>query len=219
MKENQFDILISNPPWIVMRSIDSKSYQEFLKKQVFKYKLLKSREIKLFTQMEMATLFFCRTSDLYLKEGGEIAFLMPISVITAAEQHVQFKLFKKPAITLNNILNFSKVSEIFSLPVCVIIGWKGGKTNWPIPMEEYEGKINKHNRNATLDKVQLSVAMKTYTPPSAPKKSMFSDYYDDVKVGASIFPRNFWFIEFVVHPTLRTIDSAKPLDENFRKKC
>ena len=115
MKENQFDILISNPPWIVMRSIDSKSYQEFLKKQVFKYKLLKSREIKLFTQMEMATLFFCRPSDLYLKEGGEIAFLMPISVITAAEQHVQFKLFKKPAITLNNILNFSKVSEIFSL--------------------------------------------------------------------------------------------------------
>lgn len=103
MKEKQFDILISNPPWIVMRSIDSKIYQEFLKKQVFKYKLLKSKEIKLFTQMEMATLFFCQTSDLYLKEGGEIAYLMPISVITAAEQHQQFKLFKKPAITNRDI--------------------------------------------------------------------------------------------------------------------
>ena len=94
-----------------------------------------------------------------------------------------------------------------------------GKVHWPIPIERSEGKINKHNRNATLDKVQLWSAMKTYTPPSAPKKSMFSDYYDDVKVGASIFPRNFWFIEFVVHPTLRTIDSAKPLAKTSEKNA
>ena len=159
-----------------MRSIDSKIYQEFLKKQVFKYKLLKSKEIKLFTQMEMATLFFCQTlSDLYLKEGGEIAYLMPISVITAAEQHQQFKLFKKPAITLMEILYFEQSLEIFSLPVCVLIGLKGGKL-MAVSMEEYQGKIDKHNRNARLDKVQLTVSTKNYSPPIIPKKSEFSDY-------------------------------------------
>ncbi len=219
MKERQFDILISNPPWIVMRSIDSKSYQNFLKKQVFNYDLLKSKQVKLFTQMEMATLFFCRTSDLYLKEGGDIAFLMPISVIMAAEQHVRFKLFKKPATTLKEILNFEKIPDIFSLPVCVLIGSKGGKTNWPIPMKIYEGKISPHNKNAKLDEVQLTFSTGTYSPPIVPKKTKFSDYYNNVKVGASIFPRNFWFVEFVPHPTLRTIDPLRPLVKTSEKNA
>jgi hypothetical protein len=169
--------------------------------------------------MEMATLFFCRTSDLYLKEGGYIAFLMPISVITAAEQHVRFKLFKKPATTLKEILNFEKVSEIFSLPVCVLIGSKGGKTYWPIPMKVFEGKISSHNKNAKLNEVQLTLSTTTYSPPIVPKKTKFSDYYKNAKVGASIVPRNFWFVEFVLHPSLRTIDPLKPLVKTSEKNA
>jgi hypothetical protein len=219
MKQRQFDILISNPPWIVMRSIESKSYQDFLKKQVFDYDLLEPGQVKLFTQMEMATLFFCRTCDLYLREDSEIAFLMPISVITAAEQHVRFKLFKKPATSLKRILNFEKMPEIFSLPVCVLIGSKGGKTKWPVPMEIYEGKISSHNRNAKLSEIKLTFSTGTYSPPILPKKREYSDYYRDVKVGASIFPRNFWYIEFVPHPTLRTIDPSKPLVKTSEKNA
>lgn len=211
MKERQFDILLSNPPWIVMRSIENKAYQDFLKKQVFDYGLLDRDQIKLYTQMEMATLFFCRASDLYLRDGGYIAFLMPISVITAAGQHVHFKEFKKPSMTMRSILDFVKVSEIFSLPVCVLIGSKGGKTKWPIPMQVYQGRISPHDRNAKLSAVQLTVSTTSYSPPMAPKESRFSQYYDKVTVGASIFPRNFWFVEFVPHPTMRTIDPLKPL--------
>lgn len=219
MKEHQFDILLSNPPWIVMRSIDSKSYQDFLKKQVFNYNLLDSKQIKLFTHMEMATLFFCRTADLYLKEGGEIAFLMPISVINPSEQHVRFKEFKKPEIILNEILNFEKVSEIFSLPVCVLIGTKGGKTNWPVPMEVYDGKISHHNRNAKLDQVQLTLVTTSYSPPKVPKRASYSAYYRNVREGSSIVPRNFWFVEFILHPTLRTIDPSKPLVKTSEKNA
>lgn len=211
MKEHQFDILLSNPPWIVMRSIDSKSYQDFLKKQVFKYDLLERGQTKLYTHMEMATLFLRRTCDLYLRNGGEVAYLMPISVISPMEQHTRFRLFKKPMITLKEILNFEGVSEIFSLPVCVVVGIKGGKTNWPVPMQVYEGKISTHNRNAKLEAVTLNMTASTYSPPSSPKKAGYSDYYKDVREGSSIVPRNFWFVEFVPHPTLRTIDPAKPL--------
>ena len=219
MKEHQFDILISNPPWIVMRSINSKSYQDFLKKQVFKYDLLTSKQVKLFTQMEMATLFFRRTSDLYLKEGGDIAFLMPISVITAAQQHVRFKLFIKPATALKEILNFEDVTEIFSLPVCVLIGSKGGKTSWPVPMKVYQGKISSHNKNAKLSEVELAFSTTNYSPPIAPKETQFSHYYKKVRVGASIFPRVFWFVEFVSHPSLRTIDPLKPLVKTSEKNA
>lgn len=219
MKEHKFDILISNPPWVVMRSIESKSYQDFLKEQVFDYDLLEPKQVKLFTHMEMATLFFCRTNDLYLKENGEIAFLMPISTITAAEQHVRFRLFKKPATTLKEVLNFERIAGIFSLPVCVLIGSKGGKTNWPVPMKIYEGKIDSHNRNAKLDEVKLTFSIETYSPAILPKKSKYSDYYRDAKEGASIVPRNFWFVEFVPHPTLRTIDPSKPLVKTSEKNA
>lgn len=211
MKERRFDLLLSNPPWIVMRSIENNSYQDFLKKETFGYRLLNRNQKELYTQIEMATLFFCRTSDLYLKEGGKIAFLMPISVITAAEQHWHFQKFKKPPITLEEILNFEKVSEIFSLPVCVLVGTKGGMTNYPIPMKLYQGRISPHNRNVRLSEVQLTVSTSSYSPPAAPKKSRYSYYYIKAKVGASIFPRNFWFVEFVPHPTMRTIDPLKPL--------
>ncbi len=219
MKKRQCDILISNPPWIVMRSIDSKLYQDFLKKQVFKYDLLKSKQIKLFTQMEMATLFFRRTSDLYLREGGDISFLMPISVISAAEQHESFKLFKKPSTTLKEILNFEYVTEIFSLPVCVLIGSKGGKTSFPVPMKVYQGKISSHNKNAKLSEVELTFSETTYSPPVTPKKAQFSPYYKQVRVGASIFPRVFWFVEFIPHPSLRTIDPLKPLVKTSEKNA
>ena len=219
MKEHKFDILISNPPWIVMRSIESKSYQDFLKNQVLSYDLLKSNQGKLFTHMEIATLFFCRTVDLYLKEGGDIAFLMPISVITAAEQHLRFKSFKNPPTTLREILNFEKVQEIFSLPVCVLIGFKGGETKYPIPMKIYDGKISPHNRNAKLSDVSLSLTESMYSPPIVPEKRRFSYYYKEAKEGASIVPRNFWFVEFVLHPTLRTIDPSKPLVKTSEKNA
>jgi SAM-dependent methyltransferase len=211
MKERQFDILLSNPPWIVMRSIQSKPYQDFLKKQVFDYHLLDKDQIKLYTQMEMATLFFCRTVDLYLKEGGCIAFLMPISVITTAEQHTRFKEFKKPPTTIETILNLENVSEVFSLPVCVLVGSKGGKTTWPVSMPVFQGRISSRRRNSRLSEVQLTVTNSAYTPPEAPKQSNYSGYYDKVNVGASIFPRNFWFVEFVPHPVLRTIDPSRPM--------
>jgi len=93
LKMSKFDILVSNPPWIVMRSIENRKYQDFLKDQVFSYSLLDRGQINLYTHMEMATLFFCRTTDLYLEKGGITAFLMPISVLTGAYHHSSFQRF------------------------------------------------------------------------------------------------------------------------------
>ena len=211
IKTQKFDILLSNPPWIVMRSIDNESYQDFLKKQVFNYRLLDSDQVHLFTHMEMATLFFCRCSDLYLADTGTIAFLMPISVLTAAFQHRNFKRFKNPKIELTRILNFEGMDNIFSLPVCVLIGKKGAQTTYPVLSFKYRGQIDRRRRNEKLVNISLTSDEYEYEPPVAPKVSEYSYYYNKVKVGSSIVPRNFWFVEFALHPTLRTINPSKPL--------
>lgn len=70
LKETKFDIIVGNPPWIVMRSIENENYQNFLKGEVQNYGLIPQGKnfARYMTHMEMATLFFCRTSDLYLKK-------------------------------------------------------------------------------------------------------------------------------------------------------
>jgi hypothetical protein len=211
LQAEPFDVIVGNPPWLVMRSIENEDYQNYLKTQVFRYNLLGPKEIHLFTHMEMATLYFCRASDLYLQERGVIAFLMPISVITGASHHAGFQRFSKPRMKLLKVLNFEKVQPIFSLPVCVLIARKGTSTQYPVHGVAYQGKINKYRRNESLE--TISPVLKSdpfeYYPHSAPTTR--SHYYRLMKVGASIVPRNFWFVEFDIHPTLQAFDLAQPL--------
>ncbi|MEM2550438.1 MAG: N-6 DNA methylase, partial [Nitrososphaerota archaeon] len=105
LMESKFDVITGNPPWIAMRYVENKNYQDFLKQQVLDYELLESDQVHLFTHMEAATLFFCRSSDLYLKNEGLIAFVMPRSVLTGAFHHVNFKKFEKPKMKLLKIFD------------------------------------------------------------------------------------------------------------------
>ena len=211
LRAEPFDVIVGNPPWLVMRSIENEKYQNYLKQQVFHYDLLESRDIHLFTHMEMATLYFCRASDLYLQDKGVIAFLMPISVTTGASHHARFQQFSKPRMKLLKVLNFEKVEPIFSLPVCVLIARKGTLTQYPVHGLAYQGRISEYRRNESLAVIGSVLKSEPfdYSPHSAPTTRSF--YYALTREGASIVPRNFWFVEFDVHPTLKTFDLAQPL--------
>ncbi|MEM0011308.1 MAG: hypothetical protein QXT84_06415 [Candidatus Bathyarchaeia archaeon] len=183
-----------------MRYIENKNYQDFLKQQVLAYGLLESNQVHLFTHMEAATLFFCRSSDLYLRDNGLIAFVMPRSVLTGAFQHKNFKNFREPRMKLLKVLDLEEVTPLFNVPSCVLIAVKGDETKYPVPAEKYAGKLPK--KNATLEEAigHLEKVSYMYEPPAIP--DTYSVYHDEVKAGATIIPRAFWFITFVVHPKL-----------------
>ncbi|PYV16235.1 MAG: hypothetical protein DMG21_12370 [Acidobacteria bacterium] len=83
----RFDILVGNPPWLSYRYVERGAYQEFLKAEITgHYGLLKGRP-ELLTHMELGTLFFVRATDLYLREGGQIGFVLPKSVFVADQHH------------------------------------------------------------------------------------------------------------------------------------
>jgi type I restriction-modification system DNA methylase subunit len=117
IEENQsdykFDILVGNPPWIVLRSINDTDYQKELKKDFIRYNLVSGKEVHLFTQLDLATLFFMKCSKQYLEKGGITAFVMPKSVITGAIQHERFREFKYPQLKLQLIFDLQNVSPLF----------------------------------------------------------------------------------------------------------
>ena len=195
VKIEKYDIVIGNPPWVVMRSMKNREYQNFLKKEVVNYHLLENKDVHLFTQMEMATLFFCKCADLYLKRGGLIAFIMPRSVLAGTIHHINFRKFRKPPIKLIKIIDLEEVSPLFNMPSCVLIGLKDGTTKYPVLSERYMGELPNRNAKFFEAKVRLSTKACKYIPPDFSAKPSY--YYNKFKVGASIFPRSLYFVDLI----------------------
>jgi len=207
LSKSKFDIVSGNPPWIAMRYIDNQDYQNFLKNEILSYSLLESDQVHLFTHMEMATLFFCKAVDLYLKNKGLIAFVMPRSVLTGALHHIKFRDFKKPKVKLMKIFDLEQVSPLFNVPSCVIFATKGENTSYPVTALRYSGVLEEKNLKYPNAITQLQVNEYSYKSPSVLIKRSW--YHDRMKEGATLVPRSVWFVDFDVHETLG-VDFSRP---------
>ncbi|MDH5779065.1 MAG: N-6 DNA methylase [Candidatus Bathyarchaeota archaeon] len=210
LKQSKFDLVVGNPPWIAMRYIENRNYQDFLKERVLAYGLLDTEQVHLFTHMEMATLFFCNSIDLYLKENCIIAFVMPRSVLTGALHHVKFKEFRKPKTKLVKIFDFEDVSPLFNVPSCVLIGVKNEATSYPVMARRYAGTLDEKNIRLSSAIKQLAASDYMYEPPRMPTGRSW--YHEKVREGATLVPRSLWFIDFDVHHALG-VDTSRPLVE------
>ena len=188
-----FDIVVGNPPWIVMRSIGDKVYQDYLKGETLRYRLLDKHDVHLFTQMEIATLFFSKCTDLYLRKGGIVGFVMPRSVIAGTIHHTSFRRFETPPMQLKRVIDLDDVRPLFHMPSCVLIAAKDGRTTYPVAAERYSGEFPDRNPRPEQADMLLSTKSYLYSPPEFPAKSSY--YFDKFKVGASIFPRTLYFVD------------------------
>jgi len=157
--------------------------------------------------------------------GGIIAFVMPRSVLSGAKHHVKFREFKKPSIKLLEIIDndFStdfRVSPLFNVPSCVLIGIKGCQNEWPVRTLALNGKLPE--RNAKLEEIKLEVMEYLYKPPII--SSYRSYYYDLFKAGASLIPRPLWFVDFVIdeklgiHPTKPKVRTSRDVLEDAKDR-
>jgi hypothetical protein len=204
---------LGNPPWLSYRYVEKGEYQQFLKHQIVEEYRLLSGKAELITHMELATLFFLRAADLYLKEGGAISFILPRSVFSA-DQHYNFR---RSYFSLNlgfeEVWDLEGVAPLFNVPACVFFGKRGIETKHPLRCQVFSGKLERKNSSLGEAEQALTIAPEELFVTQVGKRSFFttskrkptvgarSFYQPYFKQGATIVPRSLWFVDVKSHPT------------------
>jgi len=223
-----FDYVVGNPPWIAYRHIADPDYQAKIKSLVKDYYEL-VRDENLITHMEMATLFFVRSIDFYLKDEGFIGFVMPRAVFSA-DQHDAFRRGSVSHVKYEFIefIDCEKVSPLFYVPACAIIARKGGEARYPIDAIIVSGKLPEDGHKviplseALVNKyLNIERGKKLYLNVIGPRSfldysefrihGIRSYYYKYFYQGATIVPQLCWFVDVVEasHPNFVIVQSSR----------
>lgn len=213
---HRFDLVLGNPPWIVLRSLEL-GYQTFVKAQTSIYGLAPSgARGHLVTQMEMASLFMLRAADLYLKPGGKIGFVLPRALFSA-DQHDRLRRgqymmpHSNTTLAVRELWDLEGVKPLFRIPSCVVIGEKialddkpksgaaiggfiiGGKlTEKNAPLVQAEAKLKQESVEWNL---HVKGTRSYWDVGEVGAATAASPYKKSFENGATIYPRPFWFVE------------------------
>jgi hypothetical protein len=205
---NKFDYIIGNPPWFTYSSIKNEEYQDILNKLAIKYGV-KPKRIANFPHLEIAAIFYAYCSSYFLKQNGEIAFVLPRSFFSA-DHHDNTRSGAAKGFTITQLWDLNDVSPLFRIPSSVIFG-KKGVISKPLPKSGLEGKsfaanLQEHNCNYEKAKPRITEKIVNWYYVRQGKSSAFSTkkltnntstnpYKNLFRQGATIVPRNFYFIE------------------------
>ena len=185
---------------------------------------------KVATQQDMSAYFFVRSVELYLKDTGTIAFVMPY----AALSRKQFEGFRTgqygrrrgsrveeiAAVTqFTGIWAFDdKVQPLFPVPSCVIFARKvgaGSTTSWPDAVLAYRGELPR--RDASPAEADEALKSSTVLRSVLSQESTQSPYRDVFSNGATVFPRMLFVVDRVQEGVLGS-NPAAPLVQSRRTK-
>ena len=216
-----FDYIVGNPPWFTYSSIRNESYQDTLDAlaQEYDVKPVKSAN---YPHLEIAAIFLAYCSSYFLKDGGEIAFVLPRSFFSA-DHHDNTRSGAAEGFNIKALWDLDKVSPLFRIPSCVIFAEKflvssnkeekAGKDRFlqahyrsgAIKGKEFSGALSVHNCNWNYAEDLLSEQDETYFYLKQGNSSAFSKrqtsnqkanpYKNLFKQGATIVPRNFYFVQ------------------------
>ena len=211
--KGNFDVVLGNPPWLSYRYVEKGEYQKFLKRQIVEQYRLLSGKGELITQMELGTLFFLRTADLYLKQGGTIGFLLPRSVFSS-DQHYNFRRsYFSINLVFEEVWDLEGVEPLFNVPACVFFGKRGIEIKHPLKCQVFSGKLERKNSSLREAQQALTITPENLFVTQVGKRSFLSSlkakptvgtrsfYQPYFKSGACIYPRPLWFAEVKSHPT------------------
>ena len=207
LAEKGFDVVVGNPPWLSYRYINSPAWQDEVKALYIYYQLIDSGDVKLFTQMDLSTLFFAHAKDRYLTDDGTLAFVMPRSVLTGAKQH---RPFQRQG--MSRILDVGNVSPLFNVPAAVLILSDGNIKKADIPTKTYQAAFDKHEL-PLLEAEPMLTANETVTNFVDPDIASIY-YYELFAQGASLVPRNLCFVRPAGLPNMPIVETDPELDKD-----
>ncbi len=204
----QFDFVVGNPPWFTYSSVKNEEYQNELYQLADKYEVLPGSRANM-PHLEIAAIFLAHASAYFLKQGGQLAFVLPRSFMSA-DQHENTRSGKAKGFTITQIWDMQGVNNLFRVPCCVFFTQRNGKSDYKkgIAGQLLSGNIKKHNSSyaEVMQGSGLKSQATTFYYATLGKSSAFSiteqkgknkvsHYKKLFKQGATIVPRNFYFVE------------------------
>ncbi len=220
MLRGRFDFIIGNPPWLSYRYIADTEYQQEIKQlAVDEYKVA-PRYQKLFTQMEIATVFLVHTLSTFGKPEARLAFVMPRSVLSADQhENIRLRSYRAP-VEIFQYHDLQGVQPLFNVPACVLFAlkkdnvvangiyrlpateWTGRLPGTDLPWNEASNYLHRERKEARL--VYLGHRCALSTQPGRHAFSKSSPYSRRFHQGATLVPRNFYFVR-LADPTLKPV--------------
>ncbi|MEZ4526142.1 MAG: N-6 DNA methylase [Desulfobacterales bacterium] len=205
---NKFDYVIGNPPWFTLNSVKNEEYQNTLIALAEQYDIKPIKAANM-AQLEIASVFFAHCANYFLKAKGKIIFVIPRSFFSA-DHHDNTRSGKAKGFKLTQVWDLDKVKPLFRIPSGVLFAektvkkpnmskdWLNGKSfsgNLPAhncSLKTADKKLTEMNNKWFYNKQGNASALSTKRSKSSNKTNQ---YKNEFKLGATLFPRNFYFIE------------------------
>jgi len=183
------DVVIGNPPWLSFRYMSKEMQSRFRDAANYEKVWVGG---KLATHSDLSGLFFAKAQALYLKEGGRIAFVMPLAALSRGQfERFRTGSFRSHYVQFEEAWTFGEeVWPLFPVPSCVLIARKGKGLSKPIPetVTAYSGTLP--YRDAPEDAADTRLTVRENAP--RPQQATFeggSEYRGAFRQGATLVPR------------------------------
>ncbi|WP_036419141.1 N-6 DNA methylase [Mycobacterium sp. 155] len=198
--ENRVDVLIGNPPWL--------RYNKMTGPMQVQYRAL-SRDRNLLTGAlgasgrDLATLFVVRAIELYLRRGGEFAFVMPHGVMTRSP-HTGFRSGDWRGDTGNHLtVKFEESWDMkgadaaigFPIPCCVVHGkLSESPGKMPVTTRAWAGRLTHPDVPWSIAAEKITTGPSTVRALDHGAVVVESPYKERFRNGAILYPRSLMFV-------------------------
>lgn len=198
---NQFNCIVSNPPWLAMSKLADNPYKRILQRKTDSFGIKPPGASHL--HMELATTFLLASIDKYLKDGARWMCVMPGSILSGYHHDpLRMEKYRESAYSIG-----TNIDTIWELPIstfknkAVVLGGirTDKKSQYPIQGRMYEEPDSYTECNYTLNK-QGNRSAWTNKGENAEFLDVINSNPWEFNQGADIMPRTALFHEFVQLP-------------------
>jgi hypothetical protein len=187
-------VVVGNPPWVAFRHMSADLQRRFRE-------LAKDEGIyvggKFATQNDLSALFVARATGLYLRNGGRIAFILPLAALTRGQfERLRSGSFKTSRLAWDAAWTMDDdLQPLFPVPACVLFGARL-RASRPVPetVRAYSGDLPFRDAPEEIADPRLGIVENA----PRPAEGVFtggSPYRKAFRQGATLVPRVLCFVE------------------------
>ena len=201
LARNKVDVIVGNPPWINYNQTTDVLRDELVNQSRNEYGIWAGGRYA--THQDVASLFYARSVDLYLRDGGLIGMVMPHSALQAG-QHSKWRSgeWKSRGGARTLSVNFQvrkawdlerlETNDFFPVPSSVVFAKRMGEDGTARPLAGTVSQWVGATGAANVKRVDMEI-----TDTSA---GVMSPYAKLSRQGATIVPRVLFFVNEVPNP-------------------